>query len=235
MALLLLPVWGCEDDDGYSLGDYWITTGTIEMGGSGSYVIVLDNGDRLLPSATAIPWFDLRDQQRVWVNFTILGDGTGEIDHYVKVNNMSEILTKGILALTPEDADSIGDDPVRIDDYWFTGDYLTIQFSYGGGNAIHYINLVQDVNNPVDDQGRPVLLFRHNRNNDPANYLLYGTVSINLQNLRVEGQTSVSFVLKSTPFTGEDPVDVVLEYNYGTGEIQLVNRTVSRGDNAVIK
>ena len=235
VALILLPLWGCDLDDGYSLGDYWITTATIEKGDVSPYVIVTDNGDRLFPSSTAIPWFETRDQQRVWVNFTILGDATGEFDHYVKVNNMSEILTKGVLELTPENADSIGNDPVRIRDYWFTGDFLTIMFSYSGGGTIHYINLVQDVNNPVDDQGRPVLLFRHNRKDDPANYALYGTVSINLYDLRVDGQTTVSFVLKSTPFAGEDPVDVVLEYNYGTGEVQQVNRTVSRDDTAIIK
>jgi hypothetical protein len=234
-ALLLLPLWGCEEDDGYSLGDYWITTATIEKGDVSPYIIVTDNGTRLFPSATAIPWFETRDQQRVWINYTILGDATGEFDHYVKVNNLAEILTKGVLQLTPENADSIGNDPVRINNYWFAGDFLTIQFAYGGGETIHYINLVQDVDNPVDEQGRPILLFRHNRNDDPANYELFGTVSINLYDFRVEGQTSVSFVLKSTPFAGEDPVDVVLEYNYGTGEVQQVIRAVPRNDAALIK
>ena len=41
--------------------------------------------------------------------------------------------------LTPEKEDSIGHDPVEIRDYWFTGDYLTIIFRYGGGGTIHFI------------------------------------------------------------------------------------------------
>lgn len=218
MLFFLVPFSGCNDDDGYSLGKYWISTATIEMTGTNSYLIVTDNGDKLFPSATAVPWFNVRDKQRVWINYTILGDATGGINYFVKVNDLAEILTKGILELTPENTDSIGDDPARIRDYWFAGDFLTIRFVYGGGKAIHYINLVQDVNNPVDDEGRPILWFRHNRNDDPSNYAIKGTVSFNLYDLRVDGQTSVSFVLKSTPFEGEDPVNVVLVYNYGSNE-----------------
>lgn len=215
LAILLLPLTGCDDDDDcYSLGKFWITTATIETGSVNPYVIVTDNGDRLFPSATVIPWFELRDQQRVWISYSILGDAIGDFDYYVKVNDMSEILTKGILELTPENADFIGDDPLRVKSYWITGDFLTIDFLYSGGNAIHFINLVQDVNNPVDEEGRPILLFRHNRNDDPANYRMRGTVSFNLFDLRVDGESFVPFVLRSTPFDGEDPVDVVLVYNY---------------------
>lgn len=215
MVVLMVPFAGCNDDDGYSLGDYWISTATIETGTTSPYVIVTDNGDRLFPSANAIPWFQVRDKQRVWVNYTILGDATGGLNYYVKVNDMSEILTKGILDLTPQNADSIGNDPVKIASYWFAGDFLTIRFIYGGGDVIHYINLVQDVDNPVNEEGKPVLLFRHNRKNDPSNYQIKGTVSFNLYDIRVDGQPSVPFILKSTPFDGETPFEKELVYVYG--------------------
>jgi hypothetical protein len=62
-------------------------------------LIITDNGDRLFPSATAVPGFVYEDGQRVWVSYTILGDGDGDIDHLVKVNDMVEILTKGVFHL----------------------------------------------------------------------------------------------------------------------------------------
>ncbi len=213
-VVLFLGFSGCDDDNGYSLGKFWISTATIETTGSNSYVIVTDDGDRLFPSASDVPCFDVKDKQRVWVNFTVLGEGSGNIDYLVKVNDMSEILTKGILYLTAQNNDSIGDDPVKIKNYWISGDFLTIRFTYGGGKRIHYINLVQDAENPVNNEGKPVLLFRHNRKDDPANYLLHGTVSFNLFNLRVNGQTSVQFVLKATLPEGETPFEVTLTYNY---------------------
>lgn len=212
---LMTAMPGCNDDDGYSLNDYWVSTATIVKEGTGPILIVTDNGDRLFPSASVVPSSEYYIGKRVWVSYTILGDGEGDIDHLVKVNDMVEILTKGIFQLTPEKEDSIGDDPIRIRDYWFTDNFLTIRFTYGGGARIHYINLVSDVNNPVNDEGLPVLEFRHNRNNDPYNYRMHGTVSFNLSSLKDEEASSVDFVLKVTGFDGDEPFEEVLTYEYG--------------------
>jgi hypothetical protein len=96
-------------------------------------------------------------------------------------------------------------DPLTIVNYWFTNDYLTIKFNYGGGGVIHFINLVQDDNNPENSLGQPILELRHNRNEDPYNYLSRGLVSFDLSSLRKEGQTSIEFVLKAKgPDTGTD-------------------------------
>ncbi len=216
LLVALIAFNGCKnDDDGYSLGKFWVTTATIEKGTINPYIIVTDNGDRLFPSASDVPWFKTRDGQRVWINYTILGDAEGNIDHFVKVNDLAEILTKGILGLTPANADSIGHDPIDIRSYWFTGDFLTIRFVYGGGGTIHFINLVQDVDNPVNENGLPILEFRHNRNNDPYNYRMRGTVSFNLSALKSEDASAVEFVLKAKNFQGEQDFEKVLKFEYG--------------------
>jgi hypothetical protein len=215
-AIMMAGFQSCiKEDDGYSIGKYWVTTATIYTGEYSPYVIVTDNGDKLFPSSTAVPRFTIKDGQRVWISYTILGDAEGDLDHYVKVNDLLEILTKGILELTPENADSIGYDPVRIREYWFTDDYLTIRFVYGGGGKVHFINLVQDVDNPVNDDGLPVLEFRHNRNNDPYNYRMRGTVSFKLNDLQVSGEESIQFVLKAKPFEDHEPFEKILTYTYG--------------------
>jgi hypothetical protein len=90
-----LLITGCEtDDDDYSLGKFWLTTATVEWSGDNTYTLLTDNGDRLFPSATAVPWFALEDNQRVWVNYTILGESRHRsFDYYVKINNLKEVLT----------------------------------------------------------------------------------------------------------------------------------------------
>lgn len=209
-------VAGCDDDDDdYSLGKFWVTTATVEMEDDNAYTLLTDNGDRLFPSATAVPWFDLKNNQRVWVNYTILGDATqNDLDYFVKINNLQELLTKGIITLTAENADSIGHDPVTITNYWFNDDYLTIEFKYGGGGTIHFINLAQDEDHPENEQGQPILEFRHNRNDDPYNTLLRGIVSFDLSELKTEGQNSIDFVLKAKGRDADEDFEEVVTYEW---------------------
>ncbi len=213
--LLALPLVfaACDDDEGYSLGDYWVTTATVKTVGVSPYILETDGGKRLFPSASNVPRFEVFNGQRVWVNFTILGDGEGDIDHLVKVNDLSEMLTKGIFQLTPETTDSIGHDPLTINDYWISGDYLTVLFSYGGGQKIHFITLAQDVDAPINEDGLPVLEVRHNRNNDPVNYRLNGSVSFLLEDLRVDDSDEIRFVLRAKSPDGYSDFEEVLTYS----------------------
>ena len=143
----------CNNDDSYSLGKFWITSGTVSLIGEDEdyYYVTADNGEVLFPSATNIHPKYLEDGMRVIVNFTKLGDADEDdyYDYYVKVNDMTSILTKPIFNFTEETTetvkDSIGNDPVTILDAWFTNDFLNVEFKYGGGNRVHYINLVQDL------------------------------------------------------------------------------------------
>lgn len=203
----------CSDDDGYSLGDYWLSLATIE-GNQDGFVVVTDNGDRLFPSANAVPGFQVEDGMRVWVNYTILGDATGDLTYYVKINDLHKVLTKGIIELTPENADSIGHDPLTIDGYSFTNQYLNIAFLYGGGGTIHFINLVRDTDNPTTPEGMPILEVMHNKNGDPYNYLRKGLVSFDLSELEEEGQTEITFLLRAIGKSGEYEFEQELTYEY---------------------
>ena len=219
IALFALVLTSCMDDnDYYPLGDYVVTTATIEVQSISPYVIVTDGGDRLKPTASLVPNFNFRDGQRVWVSYTVLGDAeneTGDIKHYVRVNDFAEILTKEIFELSFEKEDSIGNDPVRIKGYWFTGDYLTVRFTYSGGGAMHFINLVRNENNLYTGKGMPILEFRHNRNHDLYNYEMWGTASFDVSKLKVGGKDSVQFVLQAKSPGSEMPYEKVITYKYG--------------------
>jgi len=228
--LVLMIGWlvilsGCDNDDGYSLDDYWITIGHIE-GDQDDFIVVTDGGERLYPSVNNAPWYEIKDGDRLWVNYTILGDGKkdSDIDYYVKINYFEDILTKDIVTLTPDNADSIGHDPVWVnnqdENIWIANNYLNIFFIYKGAPWWpHFINVVSDINNPSTPDGTPILELRHNAKGDPAeSFAPPGFISINIKSLQEEGKDSVKFILRAIDDNGEYALNKELTYVYEQGD-----------------
>lgn len=224
IALICLFMVSCDDDDDYSLGKYWITTGTVEKTAD-YYFVTTDGGETLWPSATNVNPDDLENGMRVFVNYTILGDGEdgGSYDYFVRINSMSEILTKPVFDFTAETTqevrDSIGNDAVTITDAWFTDNYLNIQFEYGGGlGYTHFINLVKDDEDLETGEGAIILELKHNKNGDPNSYLQWSIASFDISELQVDGQTSVDVFIRALDKQGEYQYNEVMTYDYGTPE-----------------
>ncbi|MBK3519430.1 NigD1/NigD2 family lipoprotein [Carboxylicivirga marina] len=232
LILLGLLIFSCNDDDGYSVGDFWVTTGTIIETGDYFYVVT-DGGDALWPSATNVPPSKLEDGMRVLVNYTILGDADdSEIyDYYVKINGTSELLTKPIFnfdeTTSEEVKDSIGNDPITILDTWFTDDYLNVEFQYGGGWSIHYVNLVKDTENLTTEEGEIILELKHNKNDDPYNYLQWGIASFDISELKQAGQNSIDLFVRSLDKEGNYQYNKVLAYEYDQVEIEPYSKKFS--------
>jgi len=242
VVIISLLFAGCNNDDDYSLGNYWITIGNIE-GENGNFMVVTDDGDRLFPSANAVPGYPINDGDRLWVNYTILDDGAEDsnIDYYIKINNFSDILTKGIFTLTPENADSIGHDPIwvpnPVDDIWISNNYLNIFFTYEGAPwIVHYINVVSDIDEPTTPEELPLLELRHNKNDDPYNEPpIRGFISIDLKSLQVEGQDSVKFILRALGHGGELSLDEELTYSYTSVDSTIATSIITKSIPAIIK
>jgi len=222
LALVGILTFSCSNDDGYSLGDFWVTTGTIVKTTDDSFHVVTDGGDALWPSASNVSPGKLEDGMRVLVNYTILGDANDSevYDYYVKVNGINELLTKPIFNFdentTEEVKDSIGNDPVTITDTWFTNEYLNLQFEYGGGPGfVHFINLVKDTEDLEAENGEIILELKHNKNGDPYNNLQWGIASIDISELMVDGQNSVDIFVRSLNKEGEYHYNKVLTFEYG--------------------
>ena len=108
--LLLFGVMGVlmftscnDDDDSYSLNNFWLSSGTVTKE-VGSFYITTDKGKKLWPSATNVSISLLENGMRVLVNYTILGNTNpnSEYDYYVKINDLSQILTKPVFEFTAE-------------------------------------------------------------------------------------------------------------------------------------
>ena len=200
---------GCLDDDGYSLGDMWIGFGIFQEDESSSYKIIMDNDDVLIPVASNYPpgWQNSFDNgERVLVNYTILDeelDDAGDVEkYYVKVNSIEDILMKGVMEITPENEDSIGNDPIVVIDSWMTDSLLSFKLKYWGYNKIHFLNLVKKPEELLAENQTIQLELRHNANDDEEAIYYTAYVSFSLNSLRIEGLDSIRFVVTAIDYDG---------------------------------
>jgi hypothetical protein len=209
---------GCDmHDDGYSYRDAWIGYGLVQKNsGSESFTIVMDDGEVLYPAVQVKLWYDLKNNDRVLTNFTILGNKDNpnhDEQYYVKINSLRKILYKGILDISPEIEDSIGNDPILVKDKWIKNNMLNFELQYRGGSKIHYINLVKQPGAINPDNGPVVLELRHNTNGDQELIPLSAIVTFDLSALKVQGKTSTKFKVIAKGFDGDD-FEYAGEYKY---------------------
>lgn len=210
---------GCslDDDDGYCLDNAWVGFGLIHKdSGNQSFTILLDDGELLFPATNAVEWNEVANNERVLVNFTILGNKTNpdkDEQYYVRINSMRKILYKGILDITPEKEDSIGNDPIGVKDKWIKNNMLNFELRYFGGEKVHYINLVKQPGAINPDNGPVILELRHNTNGDREHFPLSAYVTFDLSSLKVAGKNSTPFKVVAKDFDGKD-FEFTGEYKY---------------------
>lgn len=212
---------GCLDDDGDSLSNSWVGFGVLKQTGTEpvEYQIVMDNDDVLIP-VTGIWNYDseLENGDRILVNFTIEGDnsdGTSDAtEYYVRVISIKKILMKNIIDITPENQDSIGNDPVIVRDVWLTDSLLNFKIKYWGYDHTHFINLVKQPGE-VTEANQPVELeLRHNKRGDDESIPYTAYVSFKLNKLEIAGQDSVKYKVTGTDYSGNE-FDYEGVYHYG--------------------
>ena len=230
VVLMSLLFVSCNDDEGYSLGDVWRSMATVENPDDESYFFfTLDNGKRMWTAATSNPQYKPKDGQRIIADYTILSDGpeSGSYQHDVKLLSAYKVLTKGIFDITPETQDSIGNDPVKVEDIWIGNDYLNVQFVYKGQNKAHFINLVSDALKQYDD-GSTHLEFRHHANGDAPTYNSRGIVSFDLKSLQKDGVESLPLAIHVLESDESD--EKIYELNYSFDGSSDTERSFSVGE-----
>lgn len=214
---ILLGYISC-DDNSNALGNFGIDLATVIPEGENAYSLLLDNGKRLWPAASAVLYAPAYNQ-RVFLNYTILSDAQSGYDHYIKVNDIWNILTKKAIELTTQNQDSIGNDPVKANAIWVGGDYLNVSFMFNyGGIQPHAINLVK--NTLISDTSPEVidLEFRHNSYQSTQTKLYEGFVCFDLKPFRVNDADSVQLSIKVNGWNEDITYDVVYRYNQASME-----------------
>jgi hypothetical protein len=216
----------CDDNNGYSLGDFWVDIATVETDdNSSAYWFILDDGTTLWPAASDIQYLP-KQGQRIILNYSILSDQKNEFDHYIKINYIWDILTKKTIVLTATNADSIGNDPVKINDMWIGNHYLNVDFLFNyGGIRPHAINLVENSLIPDPQDGKIHLEFRHNAYGSTNNRLYNGLVCFDLKPYQNSSTDSVTFAIKVLDWNTRDDVTYDIVYKYGVNSTENATKS----------
>ncbi len=226
IIVLLSTLISCNKKDGYSLGDFIVDIATVKVEGGNTYSIQLDNGKKLWPAASDIR-YNPNDNQRIFINYTLLSGKYGEYDHMIKVNDIWNILTKEIVELTDDNKDEIGNDPIKINYIWVANDFLNIDFFFNyGGVKPHFINLVKTDANSDANEGDIELEFRHNSYGSTSTRLSEGLVSFDLRSLKQDDADSVNLTVKVKDWDEKKTYNLTYKYNINYEEMNLINTPV---------
>lgn len=198
----------------------YLAFGTVENPNKNTtFFFRLDDNTLLWVTSNQIENFKPDDGQRLLIEFNIIEDKRedGEYDYDIQLNRVREMLTKDIFHITPETQDSIGNDPVHVQNIWIGSKYLNVYFAYNYMNATHYINLVSDAEKTYDD-GKIHLEFRHNANNDYPMYNGFGYASFDISSLQNEEADSVQIVVHVNAMDKEGEELFKLAYKYRESE-----------------
>lgn len=207
LALLLINIFlsSCEDDSVDIYGDYAVINRT-----DSTCTLETDQGAVLLPSNLRISSSYLKDKDRVIVSFTILDEAkeADDYDYYVEVVDIYKILTKDIIPYSVNISDSLGTDPVELNEPWIKNGYITLDFFFAGGQPglKHMVNLTQYPEKTEDD--RILLEFRHNAFQDSYSYKYHGIVAFPTSSIQTNASDSVQLRIKYSDFDKEKYYDL---------------------------
>ena len=195
VILALVPfLQSCLDDDDAVYSDFTIAT-LRQIDDTDDYYFGLDSGRKMYPGDdSAIRNYPIVDGKRVFVWFHQFEEQVPGYDYNIQVVRMDSILTKDIIPLTAETADSIGDNRINMTYHWIAQGYLTMEFQYRGTsnpNKKHMLNLVYDTDKDlIDEEGYINLEFRHNAYDDDEGRIGDGIVSFKLDKIAEEMKTA---------------------------------------------
>ena len=237
LVLALMPMLqSCDDDDGYSIGDFSWDWATVRTTGGGGYYLVGDRWGIIDPVATSIPWFKPVDGERVVSFFNPLADMSDEKGVQVKMEGIQEVLTKEVEEMTAENEEEFGNDPILIyqGDMWLGGKFLNIIFRQNlPRSEKHRISLVENkiATEPgepetpetlsIGEDGYVHLELRYNTYDDVTDQWGWGRVSYNLEKFYPtpkEGETTMKgFKVTINSEENGEGVVVVLDLEHPVG------------------
>ncbi len=227
-AVVMAGAVACnKEDKGYSLGNVWRSVATVDpIGRGGTYSLTLDDGTRLWPAGTEIPFYRPTERHRALTYYTILSDTFQGYDHAILVRSIHDILTKPFIGSAPEGKklEDLGSDPINVIDIWYGDGYLNVHFGANhGGMKRHLVNLVQ-----VSQSGQSPYMFefRHNAFGDPARYSRRSFVAFDMARMKFAPGSDSTVSVRVKTFDGEKTYKVSCR--------RFVDNIIPYGDDALV-
>lgn len=215
MLFLLIPtLQSCDNDEGYSIGQFGGSLATIRVLSGDSYYLESDRYGKLWLASNDVYWYKPVDGQRAFIRFNPLVDNYKEYDMAVKLEWLSPILTKQVEEMNAENEKEFGNDPVTIfhGNIWISNNYLNVIFYQNLPNfEKHRVSLVRNEEAvEIADDGYIHLEYRYNTYGDVSGRWEDGIVSFNLNSLNFEGKKGLKLKLNS-----ETNGEVELKFDLG--------------------
>ncbi|MDX8340801.1 NigD-like N-terminal domain-containing protein [Draconibacterium sp. IB214405] len=194
LSVFLVVFSSCQDDDDLLTFD---ETGTVlDYAGAGDcgFVIVLDNGNKILPLYYP-DGFTFAQGQRVLVTYSELNNVSIGCEQGVpcEISYVEELSCSPYVDLYFENYDSLARDPVHLHDAYMDGNCLYFKVSYSGGCQDHTIDLARMHPWTASSSTVPTFEIRHNANDDLCEAWFTREFRFDLSDLKAEGKTE--FVL----------------------------------------
>lgn len=211
VAILILPfLQSCMDDDDNE--SYLWTLATVKVIDGKDYYFAMDNGEKIYPADTTNLYkYKITEGQRAYVFFNELEEKKSGYDYNAIIYNVVDVLTKDIIPLTEETADSIGDDAINAPYYWLAGGHLNIQFQLLGTNSPsnpHMLNLVENKTIEYENDDYMHLEFRHNAHNDVEAKLREGVVCFRVDYEKLKDEWKGIKMRVKTIYDGEKIIKI---------------------------
>ncbi len=207
MLSLVTFLVSCDNDsDLYDVP--YITFGEVVIS-ENSTIIESDLGNTLVVSNPQIlERAKVESGDRIYGIFHFVEpSGNGQNTKVIELGFVYKILTKDIVALTPENEKEISDDAIAPVDLWLSGDYLNFNYTFfTDGVTTHYLNMVTVDNPKKNEEGYQYVEIRHNANYDYDKFVgqYTGIVSFDIKDM-VEADPSLKgFIVRiKTTSVGE--------------------------------
>lgn len=201
---LLLGVSSCDKDEQRSLENYWVSIASItHTNNDGTFTVQFDNGTSALTTENKRVSYDAITGQRVMINYALLSDSTGSQPRKIKINSISNVEIKQIGTLTAANQDSIGNDPIDVDEIWVGGNYLNVSFSFYGDKLQHLFSLVKNTTLTPSTDGMVHLELRHNAYEDLPKVQTKAIISFDLKAFANSiNSSNVQMVIEAKNYTG---------------------------------
>lgn len=216
MAVLLSGgIFTACDNDGYSLDKFYVSVVTVKPQNDNQYYLRLDNGATLYPISGNPVDLPVKEIRAI-ANYTIVGDSILGYSHAVIPHLLIPILTKAPTALTPETADSLGYDPIRILNYGIADDYLNIHFAIPAAyGSTHFLNLAKNDTIGKDNYYE----LKHNAMKIPGPFR-QGIVAFDLRRIKATHASPYRFTVKAQDEAGVTK-EFTIVYDWEEGSSQM--------------
>jgi hypothetical protein len=218
--LVVFLITSCNNNEVNSNDKNWQAIATVENPTlSTTFNFRLDNGDLMYTNTVGLLNYKPKDGPRIIASYSFIettSATSSTIKNNVKLNDVYEILTKGIFRIKPAQQDSIGNDQIEIKSIWVGSDYLNVEFVYLGYDKNHFITLVSDDAKTYTDN-KVHLEFRHNANKDYPSSSKWGMASFDLRSLKANHNPndSVKLVIHTKEYTSTVDKTYPLTYKFG--------------------